>query len=78
MVPTPEGALFAFSGNQLVAVDRAGAVVARLRLSARIDRLLPDGRSRVYAIGKGHLTAIDVGKSPSSADSVETPVGVDP
>ncbi|WP_326549617.1 outer membrane protein assembly factor BamB family protein [Micromonospora sp. NBC_01813] len=77
-VPMPEGALFACSGNQLVAVDRAGTVVARVRLSARIDRLLSDGRTRVYAIGKGHLTAIDVGMSPSSADSAGTPVGVDP
>lgn len=59
-VPVAAGVLVARSRDQLHVVDRAGAVTARLRLPARVDRLLPDGRSLVHAIGKGHLTTIDV------------------
>ncbi|MGC5023036.1 PQQ-binding-like beta-propeller repeat protein [Micromonospora sp. DT47] len=63
-VPVSGGALFARSGDQLIAVDRAGGIAARVRLPARIDRLLPDGRSLVHAIGKGHLTTIDISTKP--------------
>ncbi|MEH1028420.1 PQQ-binding-like beta-propeller repeat protein [Micromonospora profundi] len=63
-VAVPAGALFARAGNHLVVVNRSGEIAARVRLPTRIDRLLPDGRSLVYAMGKGHLTT--VGFSPRS------------
>ncbi|MEU8424763.1 PQQ-binding-like beta-propeller repeat protein [Micromonospora sp. NPDC048835] len=64
-VPVPGGVLFARSGNQLVAVNRIGEIAARVRLPARIDRLLPDSRSLVHAMGKGHLTTVDISASIS-------------
>ncbi|MFG1651492.1 PQQ-binding-like beta-propeller repeat protein [Micromonospora sp. NPDC049275] len=64
-VPVSGDALFARAGNQLIAVNRAGEIAARVRLPARIDRLLPDGRSLVHAIGKGHLTTIDISTTPT-------------
>jgi outer membrane protein assembly factor BamB len=64
-VPFSGGALFARAGNQLIAVNWAGDIAARVRLPARIDRLLPDGRSLVHAIGKGHLTTIDISTTPT-------------
>ncbi|WP_433132719.1 PQQ-binding-like beta-propeller repeat protein [Micromonospora sp. CA-240977] len=63
VVPVPGGALLARAGNHLVVVNRAGEIAARVRLSARIDRLLPDGRSLVHAMGKGHLTTLDISTS---------------
>ncbi|MEU1682649.1 PQQ-binding-like beta-propeller repeat protein [Micromonospora zamorensis] len=59
-VPVCGGALFARAGNQLIMVNRAGETFGCVRLPARIDRLLADGRSLVHAIGKGHLTTIDI------------------
>ncbi|MGW0434509.1 outer membrane protein assembly factor BamB family protein [Micromonospora sp. NPDC003197] len=64
-VPVCGGALFARAGNQLIMVNRAGEIAARVRLPARIDRLLPDGRSLVHAIGKGHLTTIGISTTPT-------------
>lgn len=64
-VPVSGGALFARAGNQLIMVNRAGETAGCVRLPAPIDRLLPDGRSLVHAIGKGHLTTIDISTTPT-------------
>ncbi|WP_433262155.1 PQQ-binding-like beta-propeller repeat protein [Micromonospora vinacea] len=64
-VPVSGGALFARAGNQLIMMNRAGEIAACVRLPGRIDRLLPDGRSLVHAIGKGHLTTIDISTTPT-------------
>ncbi|MEU8213197.1 PQQ-binding-like beta-propeller repeat protein [Micromonospora sp. NPDC049044] len=69
-VPVSGGALFARAGNQLIMVNRAGEIAACVRLPARIDRLLPDGRFLVHTIGKGHLTTIDISTTPTTALSV--------
>ncbi|MFG1842843.1 PQQ-binding-like beta-propeller repeat protein [Micromonospora sp. NPDC049175] len=63
-VPVSGGALFVRAGNQLIMVNGAGDIAACVRLPARIDRLLPNGRSLVHAIGKGHLTTIDISTTP--------------
>ncbi|PZG20469.1 hypothetical protein C1I95_09475 [Micromonospora craterilacus] len=53
------GVLFAFADGSLATIDRAGDVVARIRLSARIDRLVPGDNGLTHAIGKGHLVTLD-------------------
>ncbi|MDG4809329.1 PQQ-binding-like beta-propeller repeat protein [Micromonospora sp. WMMD1120] len=58
------GALFARARNQLILVDQAGEIAARVGLGAPIARLLSDGRSLVHAIGKGHLSAIGISTTP--------------
>ncbi|MDG4838516.1 PQQ-binding-like beta-propeller repeat protein [Micromonospora sp. WMMD967] len=59
-VPVPGGALFARSGNHLVVLTPGGVIAARMRLPAPTDRLLSDGRTLVHAMGKGHLTTLDI------------------
>ncbi|WTD62128.1 PQQ-like beta-propeller repeat protein [Micromonospora sp. NBC_01638] len=59
-VPVSGGALLVRVDAYLIAVDQAGEIVARLRLPGRVDRLVSDGRSLVHAIGKGHLSTIDI------------------
>ncbi|MEU6072564.1 hypothetical protein [Micromonospora sp. NPDC047074] len=56
----PGGALFAFADGSLLTIDRAGNVVARTRLSTRVDRLVPADNGRIHAIGKGHLVTLDM------------------
>ncbi|MFJ8582999.1 hypothetical protein [Micromonospora sp. NPDC093277] len=58
--PVPGGALFAFADGSLVAIDPAANVVARIRLSARVDRLVPGNDGLTHAIGEGHLVTLDV------------------
>ncbi|MEU8265182.1 PQQ-binding-like beta-propeller repeat protein [Micromonospora sp. NPDC048999] len=53
------GVLFAFADGSLVTIDRAGNVVARIRLSARVDRLVPGNNGLTHAIGKGHLVTLE-------------------
>ncbi|MER5457516.1 PQQ-binding-like beta-propeller repeat protein [Micromonospora sp. NPDC002389] len=59
-VPVSGGALFARAGHHIIMVNPAGEISARVRLPARIDRLLNDGGSLAHAIGKGHLTTIGI------------------
>jgi hypothetical protein len=59
-IPVPGGALFARSDGNLVAIDRAAEIRARVRLPARIDRLFTGGSSLVHTIGKGHLATLNV------------------
>ncbi|MFE9204594.1 PQQ-binding-like beta-propeller repeat protein [Micromonospora sp. NPDC007230] len=54
------GVLFAFADGSLVTIDRAGNVGAHLRLSARIDRLVPGANNLMHAIGEGHLVTLDI------------------
>ncbi|MEV0153858.1 hypothetical protein AB0H57_08975 [Micromonospora sp. NPDC050686] len=60
----PGGVLFAFADGSLVTIDRAGNVVARMRLSAQVDRLVPGDNGPTHAVGKGHLGMLD---SPTTA-----------
>ncbi|MEH1165216.1 PQQ-binding-like beta-propeller repeat protein [Micromonospora sp. CPCC 205539] len=59
-VAVPGGVLVGRAGNQLIGVDRNGGISARLRLRARVDRVVAGGQSLVHAIGKGHLTTVDM------------------
>ncbi|MET7970866.1 PQQ-binding-like beta-propeller repeat protein [Micromonospora sp. NPDC005305] len=54
------GVLFAFADGSLVTIDRAGNAGARIRLSARIDRLVPADNGLMHAIGEGHLVTLDI------------------
>ncbi|MER6754952.1 PQQ-binding-like beta-propeller repeat protein [Micromonospora echinofusca] len=54
------GVLFAFTDGSLVTIDRAGNVGARMRLPARIARLVPGGNGLVHAIGEGHLVTLEI------------------
>ncbi|MER7333631.1 MULTISPECIES: hypothetical protein [unclassified Micromonospora] len=56
----PGGALFAFTDGSLATIDRVGNAVARERLLARVDRLVPADNGPVHAIGEGHLVTLDV------------------
>jgi outer membrane protein assembly factor BamB len=58
-IPMANGALFARSDGGLVVVDRGG-VRAGPRLPRRIEQLFAGDGPRAYAIGKGHLTALDI------------------
>lgn len=60
-IPVPGGALFPRSGGTLVRIDRSGTITGRVRAPARVDRLVPG--PVLYAVGKGHLTAL----SPAEA-----------
>ncbi|SCL44702.1 PQQ-like domain-containing protein [Micromonospora citrea] len=51
--------LFAFTDGSLVTIDRVGSVVARTRLPARVDRLVPAEDGLTHAIGEGHLVTLD-------------------
>ncbi|WP_432994232.1 PQQ-binding-like beta-propeller repeat protein [Dactylosporangium sp. CA-233914] len=59
-VPIPGGALFARSDGNLVRIDRAGGIRARVRLPTRIDQLFTAGSYLAHTIGKGHLTTLNV------------------
>ncbi|MEU3454952.1 hypothetical protein ABZ671_15330 [Micromonospora sp. NPDC006766] len=58
------GVLFAFADGSLATIDRAGSVVARIRLSARVAGLVPGNNGLTHAIGGGHLVTLD---SPTTA-----------
>ncbi|MEU4569912.1 PQQ-binding-like beta-propeller repeat protein [Micromonospora sp. NPDC023956] len=58
--PVSGGVLFAFADGSLVTIDRAGNVVARTRLSARVGRLVPGVNGLTHAIGEGHLVTLDI------------------
>jgi outer membrane protein assembly factor BamB len=58
-IPMANRALFARSDGNLVVVDRGG-IHAGARLPTRIEQLFAGDGRRAYAIGKGHLTALNV------------------
>lgn len=58
--PVSRGVLFAFTDGSLVNIDRAGDVAARIRLPARVDRLVPGDNDLTHAIGEGHLVTLDI------------------
>ena len=58
-VPVANGALFARSHGKVIMIDGSG-VRAGARLPTRVERLFPGGGTLAYAIGKGHLTALNV------------------
>ncbi|GLY24186.1 PQQ-binding-like beta-propeller repeat protein [Micromonospora sp. NBRC 101691] len=57
--PVPGGVLFAFADGSLATIDRAGHVLGQIRLSARVDRLVPGDNGLTHAIGEGHLATLD-------------------
>ena len=65
-VPVPGGALVPRAGGNLVLLDPAGVVRGRVRVPARVERVAGAG-PLVHAIGKGHLTAVDVSPGDPSA-----------
>ncbi|KUL25423.1 hypothetical protein ADL15_40895 [Actinoplanes awajinensis subsp. mycoplanecinus] len=58
-VPVANGALFARSHGKVIVIDRGG-IRAGARLPTRVERLVPGDGTLAYAIGKGHLTALNV------------------
>ncbi|WP_130333703.1 hypothetical protein [Micromonospora kangleipakensis] len=58
--PVSDGVLFAFTDGSLVTIDGAGDVGARIRLSARIGRLVPGDNGLMHAIGEGQLVTLNI------------------